>query len=117
MGQTIRIALPTYNALTDTNPDHFALYADEDWVLVKEKLHNSLMIGAGSHVHITHSLGYVPFVIVFGKTSGEKWSLLQGDASDLTAKIEVSTTELIIYNNDGVNAHAFDYYIFHDQQV
>ena len=36
MGNVIRVALPTYNALTDTNPDHFALYSDQDWVLIKE---------------------------------------------------------------------------------
>lgn len=117
MAQTLRVALPGYNALTDTDPDHFALYADEDWVLVKEKLHDTLMIGASSHVHITHNLGYVPFALVWGKLTGEKWSSLQGDSADLMGSIALNTTELIIYNNDGNNAHAFEYYIFHDQQV
>jgi hypothetical protein len=108
---TLRVALTGYNALTDTNPDHFALFSDEEWVLVKESFHGSVMIGASTLLHVAHNLGYIPFVLVFGKLSGEKWSVLQGGSISLT------TTELLIWNGDYINAHAFEYYIFHDQQV
>jgi hypothetical protein len=108
MSNTIRVALPGYNALTDTDPDHFALYGDEDWVLIKEFSRGSGTIGATGHVHITHDLGYVPLVFCFAKTSGDIWTTLNGE------DIDVSTTELILYLSEGIQ---YKYYIFYDDQV
>ena len=117
MANTIRVALPGYDAETDTNPDHFALYGDEDWVLIKEKSHGYINIQPSSHVHIAHNLGYVPMVFVYGRESADTWTMILGDSADAASHIEVSTTELIIYNGSGVKAIPFTYYIFYDQII
>lgn len=71
MGQTIRVSLPGYDAGTDTNLDHYSLYADEDNVLIKNY---SSGVGtmpsgaAGTTGTITHSLGYIPFYSVYART-------------------------------------------------
>jgi len=107
MGNTIRVALPGYNALTDTNPDHFALYGDEDWVLIKEFERGSITVSSGNSYTITHSLGYVPLVLVYVR-SGDTWSIVSGE------NIEVTTTTLKVYLPNGTQ---FKYYIFYDNQV
>ena len=38
MSNVIRCALPGYNALTDTNLDHYSLYGDVDNVLIKRPM-------------------------------------------------------------------------------
>ena len=115
MANVIRVALPGYNALTDTNPDHFALYGDEDWVLIKEKMNGYVNIQPSSNVHIVHSLGYIPMVFVYGREASGTWTLILGDSSDSAGHIELTSTDLIIYNGSGVKAIPFIYYIFYDQ--
>lgn len=64
------ISLSGYNALTDTNPDHFSLYSDEDNVLIKEYLRSTDSIAnLGSKV-INHNFGYVPFFAGFAPLYG-----------------------------------------------
>jgi len=113
-----KVALPGYRADTDTNPDHFAVYYDSDEpdenVLIKEKERGTVQINASSWAEINHNLGYVPLAFVLGRLSGDKWSLLAGDSSELTAYIELSTTKLRIWNG-GTSQRTFKYYIFYDQ--
>jgi len=109
---TIRVTIPPYDATTDTDPDHYALVGDEDWVLIKEKERDSITIAASGNETITHDLGYVPLVYVFGNLSGDEWKLMDGNDN----QVYVSTTELIIYNNTGSSAK-FKYFIFYDDQV
>lgn len=122
MSNTIRVALPSYNAETDTNPDHFALYSDEDWVLIKEKTRGSSTVSASSSTNIAHGLSYIPMVLVFAEaadgdvgTAG-KWYQVAGKDSNSLVGIEVTTINLILTNNAS-NAKNFKYYIFYDQQV
>lgn len=112
---SIRVALPTYNALTDTNPDHFALYTDEDWVLIKEKLRGSVSVAGSSTSTITHNLGYVPFFAVYAYdgTFG-KW--INGYNVYADQKCYATITTLVLINN-GAGTITFKYYIFYDQQV
>jgi len=112
---TIRVALPGYRADTDNNPDHFAIYGDEDWVLIKEKLHDTIVAPAGTCTVITHDLGYVPLVKVFGRIEGQRWALLQGDSEDLPMNIEVNASELKIWNWG--TPRLVEYHIFYDQIV
>lgn len=123
MTNTIRVALPGYDALTDTNLDHFALYADEDYVLIKEKLRGSTAVSAGSSSNIAHGLSYIPTVLVFAEaadgeigTSG-RWYRVTGKDSNSIVGVEVTTTNLILYNDAVSNSKNFKYYIFYDQQV
>ncbi len=113
-----KVALPGYQADVDTNPDHFSVYYDStdagENILIKEKERGSVTIAGGSSQTITHNLGYVPLVFVFGRLSGDRWSLLQGDSGELTASIELSTSILKIYNT-GSSPKLFKYYIFYDK--
>ena len=115
MKQVIKVALPGYNAETDTNPDHFALYSDEDWVLIKEKLRDSIEVDAFSSETITHNLGYVPFFAVYANngTFG-KW--INGYNIYEEYKCYATTTTLVLINSSA-SAITFQYYIFYDQQV
>jgi len=117
----MRVSLPTYNALTDTNPDHFSLYTDEDWILVKEKTRGSVTTDGTEN--ITHNLGYVPFFIVmvyyeaYGLEIG--WTPIQFFQSAFELPeyyAQSNTTRLQIVNTTGSETY-FKYYIFYDQQV
>lgn len=112
----IRVSLPGYDCLTDTDPDHFALYSDEDWVLIKEKTRGSSSISNGGSSTVAHGLSYIPYVLVFAEVSTGKWAMVVGDSSDYNCHIELNTTNLVIYNNLGATK-TFKYYIFYDQQV
>src|SRR5574340_130700 len=113
---TIRVALPGYRVDTETNADHYALYGDEDWVLIKEKERGSISVGASSSEAITHGLGSIPLVFVYGQLSGESWTFILGDSSDLSAYIDVTPTQLIIHNNYASTKN-FKYYIFYDEII
>ncbi len=119
MSQVIRVALPGYDALTDTNPDHFALYTDEtnDYVLIKEKLRGSKRIEKSASKTINHNLGYVPFVIVFYERTPGVWKKLMGrDDADETVYMDVSTSAISLFNSS-TGVRVFKYFIFYDQIV
>ena len=108
---TMRVALAGYNAETDNNPDHFSLYTDEDWILIKEKNRGSVTINASSTETITHNLGYVPFFAVY---AGGYWVTGYNIYSDF--KVYATTTTLVMINSS-LSSATFKYYIFYDQQV
>jgi hypothetical protein len=108
---SIRVALPGYNALTDTDPNHFSLLSDADYVLIKEKQRASVVVTAGNTQVINHNLGYVPFFTVY---SGAQW--INGYNIYSALKCYATTTTLVLINNDSIS-HTFKYYIFYDQQV
>ncbi len=80
MGQVIRVSLPGYNALTDNDPDHFALYSDEDWVLIKE-LTRGTVSANDSGYKIYYPLDYIPTIFVYYQESGI-WRSLTGQYFD-----------------------------------
>lgn len=127
MTQSIRISLPGYNALTDTDLDHFALHTDSDNVLIKEFTRGSVdVVGDGSEVieTIAHNLGYIPFFLVFvydtqSVNNNNKWKLLAhntagGSVPDYIAIAD--TTNLYIYNFVAATI-TFKYFIFYDNVV
>lgn len=111
MTMTMRVSLPGYNALTDTDPDHYALYADADWVLIKEERRGAINITSGSTTTITHNLGYVPFFAVYA----DVYQVLGYNLYN-PYKAYVTTTTLVMSNTSASTA-TFRYYIFYDQQV
>ena len=117
MSKVFKIALEGYDAYTDTDPDHFSLYVDQetDYVLIKEKTRGSETVAGSSSTNIAHGLSYVPFVIVFAEISSGKWIQARGDSSE-DLSIELDTTNLKLTNRTGT-AKVFKYYIFYDQQV
>jgi hypothetical protein len=115
MAQVVRFTLPGYNVLTDTDIDHFALYSDEDYILIKEKARGSSEVAGSSTTNIAHGLSYVPFVIVFVEISSGQWIEARGDSS-ADVSIELTTTNLVLRNST-ISAKVFKYFIFYDQQV
>ncbi len=115
MTQTIRVSLAGHNALTESGIDNYALYADGDNVLIKEKARGSIEVASGDSESIAHGLSYVPFVLVFFESASGEWTLVTGSGYQ-SIYAEVNTTNLILYNKLG-SAKDFKYYIFYDQQV
>jgi len=120
MAYTIRVSLPGYNALTDTNPDHYALFVDSsvDYVLIKEKERNSVTVSAYSTQPIYHGLGYYPFVLVFLETTSGTWRKIQGsdEFSGYDTYFYVDTNYLYIRNNMGASKN-YKYFIFYDKAL
>lgn len=127
MKNVTRIALPGYNALTDTNLDHFSLYTDKDNILIKEKSRGSITnIGDGSEVisTIAHNLGYVPLFLVYvydtqAVNNNNKWKLLAHFSSGASVPPYLAiadTTNLYIYNFTAATID-FKYFIFYDNVV
>ncbi len=118
MGQTIRVSLSGFNALTDNDPRHFSLFADTDNVLIKEFARGSGTVAFNNQVTITHNLGYIPFYLVFGQVDTGKYrvtnwySLFSG-----VWRTYATSTTLIIRNQFNASFTGYKYYIFYDQIV
>lgn len=115
MSKVLKIALQGYNAVTDTDPDHFSLYVDQetDYILIKEKIADTISV-TGT-VNVAHGLqSGVPFCMVFVETSTGVWRKIFSTPIDSSGYwFEVNGTNLIIYNTIGV-AKNFAYHIFYD---
>lgn len=119
MRQVIKVALPGYNAETDTDPDHFALYVDPDervdYVLIKEKEKANIAVAGNNNEVITHGLGYVPFALVFVEYTPGAWRKLFSHPLDSSGYwFEIDSTNLTIYNTTSTQRQ-FAYRIFYDQ--
>lgn len=112
MAMTIRVSLPGYNALTDTDPRHFSLFADSDNVLIKEFARGAA--DAGTSNEITHGLGYIPFYIIMGKISTTKWAITNSYDPLGALWVNYATTNKI-YFDPGASSHDnYKYYVFYD---
>ena len=119
MAKVIKVVISGsgYNAFTDTNPDHFALYVNQevDYVLIKEKLTNTISVPPNDNEVVAHGLGYVPFCLVFVEYESGKWRKLFSRPLDGTGYyFEVTDTNLTMYNDSGT-AKNFSYHIFYDE--
>jgi len=116
MAEGIKVALPGYNATTDTDPNHFSLYVDQvtDYVLIKEKIVSSIVVSANTQLPIAHGLGYVPLCFVFAQVSPGVWRKLYSAALDGTGLyFTVDATNLVLANATGSKV-LFAYHIFYD---
>lgn len=119
-----RVSLPTFDALSDTNLDHYALYCDQDNVLIKENARGSVSIGSGATQTIAHGLSYIPFflayvdgsVLVNGTPTAGSMRCSSTAVSPPLYVAFCDTTNLTLINNDSVS-RTFKYFIFYDQQV
>jgi len=114
MPQVAKIATPGYNALTDTDPDHFALYVDQkvDYVLIKEKASDTVNVPNGV-TNIAHRLDYVPLCFVWAEQSSGVWRKLYGYPLDGNLYFEINDTNLMLNNFSGSDV-LFSYHIFYD---
>jgi hypothetical protein len=114
MPNVVRVALPGYNALTDTNLDHFALYTDQDNVLIKEHSRNSQSVNNGNSLTVNHNLGYTPQCLVYNETATPgRYKLSNGYDVLLPVRSSVNDTSLIVFNNSGAT-RIIKYFIFYD---
>lgn len=114
MSQVFKIALPGYNAQTDTDPNHFSLYVDQlvDYILIKEKVVGTSSVNGTTN--IAHGLAYVPHCIVFTETSSGIWrKLFSAPITSSGYWYEVNDTNLVLKNSTG-SAKTFAYHIFYD---
>jgi len=114
MSNVIRVALPTFDAMTDTDPDHFALFSDEDWVLIKEFARGTGQVAFGSTAEITHSLGYIPFFLVYAENASGEFQLSFSYNIYGGWRCYADTTKLYINNNYSASFTDYRYYIFYD---
>lgn len=118
MGKGIKIALPGYDAQTDTNPDHFALYVDQDeavdYILIKEYAKGVTVVNASSSKNIVHNLGYVPLCLVYAEISSGVWRKLFSKSIDsLGPYFTIDDTNLTLVNDLG-SSMQFAYHVFLD---
>lgn len=119
MSYVIRVSLPGYNALTDTNPDHFALYSDEDWILIKEYTRGSISADSGGE-SITFDLDYIPTILAYYNYGGI-WRTVTGQYHDSETSsslpfVIILAGSISFYGNSGTPTD-FKYFICYDQQV
>lgn len=114
MAKVIQIALHGNNVLTETDPDKFALFADQsvDYILIKEKARGSANVS--STTSIAHGLAYVPFCLAFVEVSTGVWRKIYSAPIDGSGYyFEVTTSNLVLHNDSG-SPKRFAYYIFYD---
>ena len=116
MGQVIKVALSGYDAFTDTDPNHFSLYVDNDdsndYILIKEKTTDTIAVDGTTN--IAHNLAYIPFCLVFAEVSSGVWRKLYSHPIDSSGYwFEVNSTNLVLKNDTGTPKD-FQYHIFYD---
>ena len=108
MSQTIRVSLPGKDAGTSTTIDDFALYADSDNVLIKEKERGTVS-GNGT---VIHDLGYVPsFAAYMGSGDAQWW--VYGVGIYAPWEVHATVDKILFYGGTATSK----YYLFYDQQV
>jgi hypothetical protein len=117
MDYLARVSLPGYDSLTDTNPDHYALYTDGtlDHILIKEKVRGSRSISAFSSIIIPHKLNYVPFVLCFYESAQGVFRKIHGATSPSSSNpyFKVDSINLTLRNSTAT-VIVMKYYIFYD---
>lgn len=108
MGQVIRVSLPGFNALTETDINNYALYSDSDNILLKEQSRGTLSAGGS----VNHNLGYIPFYLVYGSVSPGRYMLASGyDTLSGIPRAKVGTATLL------TEISAAKYFIFYDEMT
>ena len=115
----VKVSLPGYTADIDTDVNHYALWATSDDtvdnVLIKEKTRGSVSVSGSGTQQVAHSLGYVPFALVFVEDSSGRYIKAYGwDMSDYGLYYSLDDTYLTMGNETG-SSKTFKYYIFYDR--
>lgn len=112
----MRVSLPGRDALSDTDPDHYSLYSDEDNVLIKEKSRGTIAVSAFSVGTLAHNLGYVPLFMSYYDNNGTTKAWTYGLGVYNGFEVYADEDNIYFYNKD-VSAGTFQYYLFYDRQI
>lgn len=124
MSNQVKVALPGYNAETDTDPSHFSLYLDGtlDHVLVKEKTRGTQAVASSSTATISHSLSYYPFYMACAEARdalveepGDEFEWVAGGFNLFGGYYQYATTSNLVLGNRESSSKDFTYIIFYDQ--
>jgi hypothetical protein len=114
MGNTMRVALQSYNAETDTDPRHYSLFTDEDNVLIKEHSRGSAEKDAGQTLTVNHDLGYYPHFCAYAEISSGRYQVVNGYNLFGAYRSNVDVDNLYIKNVLAGNDFTMRYFIFYD---
>lgn len=116
MSLTVRVSLPGYNCLTETDLDNYALFADENNLLIKEQSRGGFSVSAETTTAIAHNLGYIPYAIVFADLGSKRYFLYGFIDPAIDTYFYVDLNHLRIKNN-GMSTVTGNYFIFYDLQT
>lgn len=109
---TFRVSLPTINALTNTDPENFSIYADDDNVLIKEFERGSDTVSNQSQ--ITHSLGYIPFYLIMGEVSSGRYRVANSQNIQAGSWLTYCDDDKIYLDAGASASDKYSYFIFYD---
>ena len=118
----IRIPLPGYNGDTDTNPDHFSVFADQDNILIKRFTtgYQNIVDGSPTKYTVNHALDYIPFYMAYcDDQNNGKWSIINNQYNPFEVPNELSgidANNLNIWNFGGHSSGSLNtaYDIFYE---
>lgn len=114
MAFTVRVSLPGNDALTETNTDKFALYADADNILIKEERRGTVSLAFNELGTVSHNLGYVPLYLVYSEVSAGRYRINNSfDPVGGGWRAYSGTANLVIENRYGGTAIS-RYFVFYD---
>lgn len=114
MTWTVRISLPDKDCLTSTDPRDYALFADEDNVLIKEFSRGTGNVSYLSDGTITHNLGYIPFFMAFAQVGSSRYRIANCyDPVGSGWRVTAGTDNLVISNHEGTFT-GYKYFLFYD---
>lgn len=113
----IKIGKDGVNALTNTDPNDFALYVDQnsDYVLIKEKTRSSVTVNNNTYDQVVaHGLNYVPLCFVFIEISSGVYRRVDGNDGLDSYYFTIDNSNIYFTNTTG-SQKTFKYYIFYDE--
>ena len=120
-----RVSLPGYDCLTDTNLDHYSLYADVDNIMIKNLSRGLGTVAAAgtagyTMTTINHGLGYIPFYMVYDNASqalGTAYQILNNQYNPFEVPPSISaadTQNVYVVNSNGGTTDPYAYEVFYD---
>ncbi len=120
MGMTMRVSLPGYDCLTDGTIDHYALYADQDNVLIKTNASGTVNLDYGQGGTINHGLGYTPMTLGWGQDINGNLIIARRTNAFSASNMwicYIGTARVEIYQAVDSGTKTFNYFIFYDKIV
>ena len=109
---TFRVSLPGIDALTNTDPKNFSIFADSDNVLIKEFERGSDTVL--NQPQITHNLGYIPFYLIMGEVSSGRYRIANSQNIQAGSWITYCDNSKIYLDAGASVSDKYSYFIFYD---